>query len=440
MVHQEHALLPGFTVGQNIKLGRENILPLAQRLLPKNLALINRTKDYAQASAYLHKLGVNLDPRTRLANLPINLRQYIELAREMSRHDLRVLILDEPTAALGKEDTNNFMLLLEELANQGTAIIFVSHKLEEVMAISRNITILRDGEVVAQLNHDDREFRLDSITLAMLGRETIGTRNKREKSIGPDILKFEDWKVEMPGEIIRSLNLNIKQGEILGITGLTGHGKTALGHGLLGMFPTSGRIMLGEHRLDTSQPYSVIAKGIYFLTDDRRQAGLLLERSILENIIFSAAQHKKRFLKYQMGSLSTIDWNSARKYAVDVTNKLEIHCQNIHQLVGLLSGGNQQKICLARALAFEPRILFASEPTQGIDVGAKQAILEALLNMNQEFGTTIICISSELSDLKQICDRIMVMCEGEIFGEFLPHTEDSEFAMAFSGKRLLRYA
>lgn len=440
MVHQEFALLPGFTVGQNIKLGRENLVPFTSKLLPKNLALINKTKDYAQAGADLQRLGVKMDPRVRPANLPVNLRQYVELAREISRQDLRVLVLDEPTATLGREDATHLMSLLNELASGGTAIIFVSHKLEEVLAISQNITVLRDGEVVTRVSHTDKEFRLDSIALAMLGKGAGEIKRRSNPNTGSTVLKFEDWKVEMPGETIKSLNLEVNQGEILGIAGLSGHGKMALGYGLMGMFPTSGRVLVGEQELDTTQPYSVIAKGIYFLPDDRRQTGLLLERSILENIIFTAAQHKRRFLKYHLGPLSTIDWRAAQQYAINSVKKLNIHCQNIHQAVELLSGGNQQKVCLARALAFEPKVLFAAEPTRGIDVGAKQAILETLLNMNQEFGTSIVCISSELGDLKQICDRIVVMYEGEIFGEFSPHNDDSEFALAFSGKRLANVA
>jgi simple sugar transport system ATP-binding protein len=435
MVHQEFALLPGFTTGQNIKLGREKLIPVTRKLFGKNLALIDTKKDHMDAHKALKQLGINLDPRIRTANLPVNLRQFIELAREISRDDLKVLVLDEPTAALGAEETKRLMTVLHEIAGRGTAIIFVSHKLEEVIANSDRITVLRDGEVAASLERDDERSKLDSIALLMVGKKTAEIKNRSSKKQGQVVLKIENLTVDMPGEPIKNFNLDIRQGEILGIAGLSGHGKMALSYGLMGMFPSSGKVSFNGSRINTADSVSMISKGIFFLPDDRREAGLLLERSIVENIVFTAVQKKGKFIKYKLGPLSTIDWRKAVNYAVESIKIFDIRCKSVFQPVGLLSGGNQQKICLARAMAFEPEILFTAEPTRGIDIGAKRTVLESLVRMNRESGTGIVCISSELSDLKQICNRILVVFEGEIFGEYSPQTGDNEFALAFSGKR-----
>ncbi|MDD5094965.1 MAG: sugar ABC transporter ATP-binding protein [Dehalococcoidia bacterium] len=435
MVHQEFTLLPGLTVGQNINLGRENLTPSTRKLLGQNLAFIDQARDHAMADAALKRLGVNLNPRVKPGNLSVSLKQYVELARETSRKYLRVLILDEPTATLGTEDMEHLISVLRELASQGTAVVFVSHRLEEVLALCDRITVLRDGKVAGSFARGAPDFRLESVTQAMIGQGIVAAkRGSKRFARGSESIRFEDFTVDMPGETIRKLNLKVYRGEILGVSGLSGHGKLALGYGIMGIYPTSGRAVIDGRVLN---PRESMNKDLCFLPDDRRQAGLLLGRSIAQNIVFTAVHQQNKFLKFSLGPLSMIDRKSSIAYAEKAIKRFDIRCRSVYQKVGSLSGGNQQKVCLARAVAAEPRVLFVAEPTRGVDINAKQMILEALIHVNREQGTTIVCASSEIGDLKQICDRIVVMHEGEVFGEFPPDTSDSEFALAFSGKRTI---
>ena len=275
----------------------------------------------------------------------------------------------------------------------------------------------------------------------MVGHSVVEVcRKKRTKQHSLDeavALSFRDFSVDMPGERIKNINLDIYRGEIIGVAGLSGHGKLALGNGVFGIYPSSGQVLLDNRELDTANTAEVIKKGIYLLPDDRRQAGLLAARSILDNIIFTAVQQKNEFLKpLFLKGLSFIDRKKSFAYTNQCIKKFDIRCQDVKQKVGFLSGGNQQKVCLARAVTMRPSILFVAEPTRGVDIGAKEIILEILLNINQMLGTTIILASSELGELKRVCDRIAVMYEGEIFDIFLPECDDLEFTLAFSGERL----
>lgn len=439
MVHQESALLPGLTIGQNIKLGRENLMP-STRFLGNNLSLIDNARDEAQARAIMGRLGLDVNMGLKSGGLPINIRHLVELAREFSRQDLRVLVLDEPTTYLGTEDARCFRQVLQEIAGNGTAIIFVSHRLEEVLEVCHSVTVLRDGKVTANLKRDDPGFTLDGITLAMVGQAAVKVGRRSAPARGPMMMRFEDFTVDMPGEAIKCLNLEVYQGEILGLAGLSGHGKLALGNGVSGLFPAAGRVKLQDSYIDVGSETSVTRAGVCFLHDDRRRVGLLWERSVMENILFAATQQKNRFLKrnflkFPHGPLSLVDWKVGAEYTRRCIKRFDIKCQSINQPVKFLSGGNQQKVCLARVVALEPKVLFIAEPTRGIDVGAKQAVLDALRDINQETGTTIVCASSELGDLKQLCHRIVVMHEGEVAGQYPPETSDAEFTRAFSGRR-----
>ena len=426
MVHQEFALLPGLTVAENITFGREKT---------RALSFIDRAADRAEAAASLQRLGVKLDPDIKAGGLSVNLAQYVEIAREIGRRALRVLIVDEPTATMGDEDSARLLPVLQVLAGQGTAIIFVSHRLEEVLAICSRITVLRDGEVVDRLARGEQDYSLERIARAMVGREIVETKRSARPVPGEGLVSFEDFGVDMPGEAISGLNLEVHRGEILGIAGLSGHGKLAIGYGLMGWHPTRGTVRMEGRPMKTDGPRGAIGQGVFLLPDDRRQSGLLLDRSIVENVIFSSVQQKRRFLRLSLGPFSPVDWKAAEQFTREAIDRLDIRCRGPHQRVRLLSGGNQQKVCLARAMAMEPRVLAVAEPTRGVDVGARQAVLEALLRLNLEQGTTIICASSELRDLKQICDRILVVYEGRPFIELPPASDDLDLALALSGKR-----
>ena len=447
MVHQEFALIPNMTITENIVMGRENVFPLGEKIFGGSLAYVDKGENRIETETILKRLGINLDPDLKVLNLSVNLKHFIEFARETSKKDLKLLLLDEPTAALSREDAKKLLSVLSELASNGTAIIFVSHRLEEIVSICHRVTVFRDGEAVAvyELNNFSSDQQntsiIKKIAISMVGHSVVEVSRKKrtghhnlDKSV---VMSFRDFGVDMPGEMIKNINLDIYLGEIIGIAGLSGHGKLALGNGVFGIYPSSGLVLLDNREIDTANTAEIINKGIYLLPDDRRYAGLLTERSILENIIFTAVQQKNAFLKpFFYKGLSFIDGKKSSAYTDQCIKKFDIRCQDVKQKVGLLSGGNQQKVCLARAVTMRPSILFVAEPTRGVDIGAKEIILEILLNINQELGTTIILASSELGELKRVCDRIAVMYEGGIFGIFSPECDDLEFGLAFSGKRL----
>jgi len=435
MVHQEFALIPDMTVAENIKLGREDVYSLTERLLGSGLALIDKEKNHQSTQMILKQLGVDIDSRLKVLNLSVNFKQFVELAREISKENLDLLILDEPTAALGQDDVPCFLALMNELSSRGIAIIFVSHRLEEVMAVCHRITVLRDGEKVAALGRDD--FDINHIAESMIGHAICQAQAQTRNISGAIILQYLNFSVDMPGEAIENINLDVYKGEMLGIVSLSGHGKLALGNGTVGLYPSSGQVLLDGKKINTAEAGQAINSGIYLLPEERREAGLLLKHSILENVIFSAVQQKKRFLKPSIfPPLSFIDKKMSLSYVKEIIQHLDIRCHSPRQEVGQLSGGNQQKVCLARALAMEPHVLFIAEPTRGIDIRAKEIILEKLLDINREIGTTMLIASSELGEIKRICNRIVVMYEGRIFAILPSDCDDIELALALSGERL----
>lgn len=435
MVHQEFVLLKEMTVTENIKVNRETVIPLTGKFLGSSLALIDKSKNRQEVKEILNRLGLAIDPAMKVNVLSVSVKQFIEFAREFSKEDLKVLILDEPTATLGKDDAQKLLTLLRELSLKGVAILFVSHRLQEVVSLCHRVTVLRNGRVVA--TYDKNQFSIPRIAQDMVGKEVVKVQRQRQTLPQKTIIRFQDFAVEMPGERLINLNLEVYEGEILGVAGLSGHGKLALGNGVMGLFPSSGQVIFEGTPLDTCKTARVVASGICLVPDDRRQAGLLMEQSILNNVIFTAVQRKNRFLRGGiLNALRFINKRQAARYTEQIIESLDIRCQNLRQRVKHLSGGNQQKVCLARAIALEPRVLVISEPTRGIDIGAKELILEAILKVNQEFGTTVIVASSELGELKRICDRIAVLYEGKLFGVYPSEADDLQFALAYSGKRL----
>lgn len=433
MVHQEFALFPSLTVAENIFPGREAVFPVAHKLKGSALALIDWQRTHARAEQILQHLGINIDSRLKVGELSVNSRQFIELAREISKESLRVLILDEPTAALGTDDAARLLQAVQEISQRGTCIIFVSHRLEEVMKICHRISVLRDGEIVAR--YEPENYRVADIAACIVGRVVNPVKTGGRHIIPRPLLCCRNFSVLMPGEPLHNLNLDIYQGEILGLAGLSGNGKLAFGNGLMGLYPASGCLQFNGKPIDSTLTNEIIVRGISFMSEERRETGLLLQHSVMDNIIFTALQTGKRFLVHKFCSaLSRVNKKEARIYAEKMTEVLDIRCRSIFQPAGWLSGGNQQKVCLARALALEPKLLLVAEPTRGIDIGAKELILEHLLTVNRELGTTIVIASSELGELKRVCDRILVLYEGRTETILSPGSSDLDFALAFSGE------
>ncbi|MDD2967911.1 MAG: sugar ABC transporter ATP-binding protein [Desulfovibrionaceae bacterium] len=428
MVHQEFSLIPGFTVTENILLNRESLnYTVAEEVFGSCLRTLNRPAMTTRAESAIKKLNVDLDGETLIAELPVGHKQFTEIAREIANSSTKILVLDEPTAVLTESEADILLASMRRLADAGIAIIFISHRLNEVLTICDDIVVLRDGEVV--LNTPTAQTSVRGMAAAMVGRkvESIAPENNEDtRLIGETLLEVDHLWVDMPGETVRNVNLAIRQGEIFGIGGLAGQGKLGIANGIMGLAPAGGTVRFDGKPLALNQPSAPLAAGISAVSEDRRGVGLLLEESIAWNIIFSAMQNQGKFLKPLAGGLVRVRDEAAicacaQRYIAD----LEIKCVNELQIVQELSGGNQQKVCLAKAFETNPRLLFVAEPTRGIDVGAKKVVLDTLQRYNREFGMTIVMVSSELEELRSICDRIAITDRGRIAG-ILPASEPSE--------------
>lgn len=433
MVHQEFALLPGFSIAGNLALGREPLTRTTRGLGP--LALVDREASRERAASSLAALGLDLDPGLRVADLSVGLRPLVELAREAGRDDLRLLLLDEPTAALQEQDGDRLGAFLEDLAARGTSILMVSHRLEEILRWCHRITVLRDGRVVAR--HERNGCSLDTLAEAMLGHPLERIPRRAAPPPGPPVLRLEAFRAEQPGEHPLHLDLQLGRGEIVGLTGLSGQGLSALGCGLMGLCPATGRVELDGDVIPRFQTREMIERGVVLLGEDRRRDGFLGGQSVAENLVFTARQRRNRFLRRCpiIPALGLADRHGARRSAKDWVRRLDIHCRDVDQKVRELSGGNQQKVCLGRVLALEPALLLATEPTRGVDLAARERILGLLAETCDRHGTTMVLASTELEDLQRICHRIVVLFEGRVAAVLPPDAPRRAFAMAFAGRR-----
>lgn len=269
----------------------------------------------------------------------------------------------------------------------------------------------------------------------MVGREVKQTiSDNSQRTFGDTILDVKNLWVDMPGELVRNANFEVKKGEIFGIGGLAGQGKIGIPNGIMGIFPSGGEVRFKGKELTLNHTQQALSDGLAFVSEDRRGVGLLLDESLDWNIAFTAIQSKKQYLKPYLGGLIKLRDEKAMTTLADTyIDMLQIKCTGSKQKAKELSGGNQQKICLAKAFCLEPELLFVAEPTRGIDVGAKALVLDALRKINEEHGTTIVMISSELEELRSICDRIAVVFQGEVAGILSPKEEPTEFALYMAG-------
>ncbi|MCT4593124.1 MAG: sugar ABC transporter ATP-binding protein [Anaeromicrobium sp.] len=435
MIHQEFTLIPGMTIHENIKLSRENTYKETNKILSEEFSLIHRKRDKEDSKEALKSLGIDVDVDLKVKDLSTSLKQFIEIAREIDRTNLKLLFLDEPTAVLNDTDGKLFLSVIRELSNKGVSIVFVSHRLHELKEICDRVMVLRDGKVIC--TYEKEEISVKDISFHMIGHEVVQVKGS-EKKLGNDkILELERFSVHMPGEEIKEISLDVYEGEILGVTSLSGQGKLALAYGLMGMFNTEGNVRFKNKNLNPKNTKKNIENGLVVLSDERKTHGLLLDHSIMENITFTANQVNKSFSKEILGfKTSFLDKKKISVHTDKYINEFEIKCMSKDQNTKELSGGNQQKVCLARAISTKPDLLLISEPTRGIDIAAKEKILESLININTKDKNTIIIASSELDDLKRVCDRIVVLCEGKISSVLSPGASETEFGLALSGERL----
>lgn len=436
MVHQEFMLIPGYSIAENIKLNREitksNLFSTA--LNTKALRSLDRTTMNQDARKALDTLGMNIDEWVKVAGLPIGHMQFVEIAREIDKEGIKLLVFDEPTAVLTESEAENLIAAMKRLAATGIGILFITHRLDEVMMASDRITILRDGELVKTF--DTKDTNVADIAELMVGRK-IEVLAKTEESINTHqdaevILSIKNLKVDMPGERVKDVSLEIHKGEIIGIGGLAGQGKIGVSNGILGMFPAEGEVEFEGKPFNLNDTQYALLNGMAFVSEDRRGVGLLLDSSIEDNICFTTMQTKNDFL-HKMGPFKLSNTKKIKDHALNMIKDLDIRCTGPLMKTRKLSGGNQQKVCLARSLTLDPKVLFVSEPTRGIDIGAKKLVLDLLIKLNKEHGMTIVMTSSELAELRSVCDRIAIICEGKIEGVLKPTDSDKDFGLMMSG-------
>jgi simple sugar transport system ATP-binding protein len=385
----------------------------------------------------LARIELDVDDGVTVEGLPVGHMQFVEIARELDKADLRVLVFDEPTAVLTEDEAEKLLGVMRRLAGEGLSILFITHRLDEVMAVADRVTILRDGERVASTPRN--EITLEEIAERMVGRAVeAGSRRSADRS-GPVesevILDIRDLHVDMPGEEVRGVDLEVRKGEILGIGGLAGQGKIGIANGVIGLFPARGEVHLAGAPLPLNSPKEALRRGLAFVSEDRRGVGLLLDEPIEMNIAMPAIEVRGRFLAARkLGPLAWIHRGEVRQYALEMIDRLDIRTTGPWQPVRNLSGGNQQKVCLARALVLDPGVLLVSEPTRGIDIGAKQIVLDWLIRLNAEEGLTIVMTSSELAELRSMCDRVAIVSEGKIAGILPSDAPDYKFGLLMSGE------
>ena len=420
IIYQELALVPELSVYENIYFGHEIM----------NGKTIDWNETIVKASEMLKKVRLHVDPSMKVKDLGVGNQQLVEIAKALSKN-VKLLILDEPTASLNEDDSQNLLELIKELKSQGVTCIMISHKLREITAIADTITVLRDGSTICSLDANEREIKEDEIIKHMVGREINNIYPKREnKNVGDVCLEIKNWTVDDPKlnrEILHDVNINVRKGEIVGLQGLMGAGRTELAMSIFGN-PTgykikSGKLLVNGEEKTFKSPRAAIQSGIAYVSEDRKGNGLVLIQDIKYNISITN-------LKELTEKLS-INENEEINVANEYKSSINIKAPSIMQKVVNLSGGNQQKVQIAKWLFAKPQVLILDEPTRGIDVGAKYEIY-SLMNKLVEQGMAIIMISSELPEVLGMSDRLYVMSEGHITGELSAEeaTEEKVMAMA----------
>lgn len=405
IIHQELALIPELSIMENIFLGNE----------VSHKGVINWQKTRFESENLMNIVGLHEDPNTPVNKIGVGKQQLVEIAKALSKK-VKLLILDEPTAALNDEDSEKLLNLILRLKDEkGMSAIIISHKLNEVTKITDEITIIRDGVSIETLNKSVDEITEDRIIRGMVGRDIVDRYPKRNCDIGEVSLEVKDWIVHseefVDKVMIKNVNLNVKKGEVIGIAGLMGAGRTEFAMSLFGKSygsKISGSIIKNGRKISVNTVADAINNGIAYLTEDRKSQGLILINSIKNNITLPSLK--------KISKRGVIDKNKEISIARDYMKKLSIKAPSIEQNTANLSGGNQQKVMLARWILSQPDILILDEPTRGIDVGAKYEIYSVINELASQ-GKSIILISSELPEVLGMSDRVYVMNEGKIVGE-----------------------
>ena len=405
IIHQELALIPYMTIGENMFLGNER----------GKKAKIDWTETYGQADMHLKTVGLKESSRTLIKDIGVGKQQLVEIAKALAKN-AKLLILDEPTASLNETDSKALLDLLLKFKQQGMTCIIISHKLNEVAYVADKITVIRDGSTIETLVKGKDEINEDRIIRAMVGRQIADRFPKRpDVKIGEVNLEVKNWTVHHPiyteRKVVDNVSINVRKGEVVGISGLMGAGRTELAMSVFGKsYGTniSGKLIINGEEVHLKNVRDAIDHKLAYVTEDRKGNGLILSNPIKINTTLANLD--------AVSSHTVIDKDKEYAVAVDYKEKLKTKCPTVEQNVGNLSGGNQQKVLLAKWMFADPDILILDEPTRGIDVGAKYEIY-CIINQLVAAGKSVIMIASELPEVLGMSDRIYVMNEGKIVGE-----------------------
>lgn len=394
LIYQELNVSPNLTVAENMFMGSE--LRRGQ--------FLDREGMRRAAEQVLQSLGASFAPDDLVSSLSIAEQQQVEIARAL-KDNSRILVMDEPTAALSERETERLFEVIHKLRSNGIAIIYISHRMEEVYALANRVSVLRDGEYIGSLNRN--EISPERLVQMMVGRTMQNFyEHQRQTNPGPVVLEVRNIS---DGRKVKPTNLKLHAGEIVGLAGLVGAGRTELSRLIFGADPkVSGEVFLNGKKLDINSPSDAIASGIGYVPEDRKDQGLFLEMSSGMNIIINMLK--------QDAKVGVINWGSVGKIATDAVENFNIRLANLEIRAVDLSGGNQQKLLLARWLAIKPRVILLDEPTRGVDIGAKSEIYRIISDLAAQ-GVAVLMVSSELAEIVGMSDRVLVMREGQLVGE-----------------------
>jgi simple sugar transport system ATP-binding protein len=404
MVHQHFMLVPVFTVAENVTLGIEET---------RKTGLLDRRRTRRDVRELSQRYGLEVDPDALVENLPVGIQQRVEIVKALVR-EATVLILDEPTAVLTPAETDDLFRIIRQLKDGGTSIVFISHKLKEVQAIADTITVLRRGKVVGERPPSSTE---DELATLMVGRDVQLRVSKQAAKPGEVVLDVADLVVtDLAGQAqVNGMSFQVRAGEILGVAGVQGNGQTELCEALMGLRPaTAGRVTLDGRNLTRATPAQRLEAGIAYVPEDRQEDGLIGDFSVADNMVLDQ-YNKPPFAKGINLNLGAIAANAAER-----VTEFDVRTTSADTAVGTLSGGNQQKVILARELAQEHKVLIASQPTRGLDVGSIEFVHRRIVDQRDR-GVAVLIVSAELDEIYALADRIAVMYEGKITG-FRPPT------------------
>ncbi|HUG08119.1 MAG TPA: ABC transporter ATP-binding protein [Acidimicrobiia bacterium] len=418
MVHQHFMLVPVFTVAENVILGLEPV---------KGLSLIDRTKARRLVTDISDRYRLAVDPDALIEDLPVGVQQRVEIVKVLAR-DARYIVFDEPTAVLTPQEVEEFFEIVRGLKDDGKGVIFISHKLNEALEIADRIVVLRDGKAVGEVNPADTSK--EQLAELMVGRPVLLTVEKSDAEPGDVVLSVENLVVldDRAHRTVNGASFEVRSGEIVGIAGVQGNGQTELVESIVGMRPSlAGRVVIAGHDVTEHSPRQIHESGIAHVPEDRQESGLVLDFTVAENMVLDSYYDEP----YSRGL--RMDWATATEAAQRLVDEYDVKTTRVDVPVSTLSGGNQQKVIVAREFDRDVKLVIGSQPTRGVDVGSIEYI-HARIVEQRDMGAAVLVISSELDEVMALADRILVIYQGRIVGEFDPKSVSStEVGLAMLG-------